>query len=100
MAAVLLCAGTKGKRTGLKHSRIMIHQPMGGAQGQVSDMEITLTEIRKLKGELHEILSNHSGQTTKKVEKDGDRDYWMTSQEAKDYGMIDEVLVRNPRKAE
>lgn len=93
MAAVLLCAGTAGKRTALKHSRVMIHQPMGGAQGQVSDMEITLKEITKLKGELYNIISSHSGQDLKKVEEDSDRDYWMTSGEAKKYGMIDEVLI-------
>ena len=93
MAAVLLCAGTAGKRTALKHSRVMIHQPMGGAQGQVSDMEITLKEITKLKGELYNIISSHSGQDIKKVEEDSDRDYWMTSEEAKKYGMIDEVLI-------
>ncbi|MFH1001206.1 MAG: ATP-dependent Clp endopeptidase proteolytic subunit ClpP [Bacteroidota bacterium] len=92
MGAVLLCAGTKGKRTALKHSRVLIHQPMGGAQGQASDIEITAREIMKLKHELYEIIANHSGQTIKKIEKDGDRDYWMTSIEAKEYGMIDEVL--------
>jgi ATP-dependent Clp protease protease subunit len=94
MAAVLLCAGAEGKRTGLPHSRVMIHQPLGGAQGQASDMEITLKEILKLKEELYKILSKHSGQTFKKVEKDSDRDYWMTAAEAKEYGMIDEVLER------
>lgn len=93
MAAVLLCAGTKGKRTALKHSRVMIHQPMGGAQGQVTDMEITLKEVLKLKKELYDIIANHSGQPFNKVEEDSDRDYWMTATEAKDYGMIDEVLV-------
>lgn len=93
MAAVLLCAGAAGKRTALKHSRVMIHQPMGGAQGQVSDMEITLKEITKLKSELYNIISSHSGQDIKKVEEDSDRDYWMTSGEAKKYGMIDEVLI-------
>ncbi len=92
MGAVLLCAGTHGKRTALKHSRVLIHQPMGGAQGQASDIEITAREIIKLKKELYEIISLHSGQTIKKIEKDGDRDYWMTSSEAKEYGMIDEVL--------
>jgi ATP-dependent Clp protease protease subunit len=92
MAAVLLCAGAKGKRTALKHSRVMIHQPMGGAQGQVTDMEITLKEVQKLKKELYEIISNHSGQDIKKVEEDSDRDYWMRATEAKAYGMIDEVL--------
>jgi len=95
MGAVLLCAGTKGKRTALKHSRILIHQPMGGAQGQASDIEITAREIQKLKQELYEIIATHSGQNYKKIWKDSDRDYWMTAQEAKDYGMIDEVLVRN-----
>jgi len=95
MGAVLLTAGTKGKRSALKHSRIMIHQPMGGAQGQAVDMEITVREILKLKKELYEIIANHSGNPVERVEKDSDRDYWMTSQEAKDYGMIDEVLIRN-----
>ncbi|MCB0484496.1 MAG: ATP-dependent Clp endopeptidase proteolytic subunit ClpP [Flavobacteriales bacterium] len=92
MGAVLLCAGKEGKRSALPHSRVMIHQPMGGAQGQVSDMEITLKETIKLKKELYDILARHSGQDYKKIEKDSDRDYWMTSQEAKEYGMIDEVL--------
>lgn len=94
MGAVLLCAGQKGKRTALKHSRILIHQPMGGAEGQASDIEITTREILKLKKELYEIIALHSGQPIKKIEKDGDRDYWMTSEEAKEYGMIDEVLFR------
>lgn len=94
MGAVLLCAGEKGKRTALKHSRVLIHQPMGGAQGQASDIEITAKEILKLKGELYQIISSHSGQTVKKIEKDGDRDYWLTAKEAKEYGMIDEVLVK------
>lgn len=98
MAAVLLCAGANGKRSALKHSRVMIHQPMGGAEGQVSDMEITLKEILKLKKELYDIISNHSGKPFAEVEKDSDRDYWMTSEEAKAYGMIDEVLTgKNPR---
>ncbi|MBM3433588.1 MAG: ATP-dependent Clp endopeptidase proteolytic subunit ClpP [Bacteroidetes bacterium] len=97
MGAVLLCAGAKGKRSALKHSRVMIHQPMGGAQGQASDMEITLQEILKLKKELYEIIASHSGQPFDKVEHDSDRDYWMTSEEAKAYGMIDEVLVSKPR---
>jgi|TARA_B110000444_G_scaffold48782_1_gene44630 ATP-dependent Clp protease protease subunit len=92
MGAVLLCAGAKGKRSALKHSRVMIHQPMGGAQGQASDMEITLQEILKLKKELYEIIASHSGQAFDKVEVDSDRDYWMTSTEAKEYGMIDEIL--------
>ena len=94
MGAVLLCAGQAGKRTALTHSRILIHQPMGGAQGQASDIEISAREIMKLKKELYDIIALHSGQTYKKIEKDSDRDYWMTSQEAKDYGMIDEILVR------
>ncbi len=97
MGAILLCAGTKGKRTALKHSRILIHQPMGGAQGQASDIEITAREIQKLKKELYEILALHSGQTYKKIWKDSDRDYWMTAQEAKEYGMIDEVLKKNKK---
>lgn len=94
MAAVLLVAGEKGKRFALKHSRIMIHQPMGGAQGQASDIEITAREIQKLKKELYEIIANHSGQPFEKVERDSDRDYWMTAEEAKNYGMIDDVLIR------
>jgi ATP-dependent Clp protease protease subunit len=94
MGAVLLCAGTAGKRTALQHSRVMIHQPLGGAQGQASDIEITAREILKLKKELYDIIANHSGQKFEKVEEDSDRDYWMTAQEAKDYGMIDEVLTR------
>jgi ATP-dependent Clp protease, protease subunit len=98
MAAVLLASGAKGKRSGLKHSRMMIHQPMGGAQGQVSDIEITVREIQKLKRELYEIISEHTGNPFEKVEKDADRDYWMTSEEAKSYGMIDEVLTRPSKK--
>ncbi|PLX23977.1 MAG: ATP-dependent Clp protease proteolytic subunit [Marinilabiliales bacterium] len=98
MGAVLLAAGTPGKRSALTHSRIMIHQPMGGAQGQAADIEITAREIQKLKKELYDILAKHSGNTFKKIEKDSDRDYWMTSEEAKKYGMIDEVLVRNGNK--
>lgn len=94
MGAVLLCAGQKGKRTALKHSRILIHQPMGGAEGQASDIEITTREILKLKKELYDIISSHSGQPFKKIEKDSDRDYWMTAEEAKAYGMIDELLFR------
>jgi ATP-dependent Clp protease protease subunit len=98
MAAVLLCAGANGKRSALKHSRVMIHQPMGGAEGQVSDMEITLKEILKLKKELYDIIAQHSGKPFADVERDSDRDYWMTSEEAKAYGMIDEVLTtKNPR---
>ncbi len=95
MAAVLLCAGKKNKRSGLTHSRVMIHQPMGGAQGQASDIEITAREIIKLKQELYEIIAKHSGQDVKKVSEDSDRDYWMRSMEAKKYGMIDEILVRD-----
>lgn len=94
MAAVLLVAGTEGKRSALPHSRVMIHQPMGGAQGQASDIEITAREIQKLKKELYTIISDHSHQPFDKVWADSDRDYWMTAQEAKEYGMIDEVLVR------
>ena len=94
MAAVLLTAGTKGKRSALKHSRVMIHQPMGGASGQATDIEITTREIVKLKKELYQIISDHSGNPLKKVEKDSDRDYWMTAVEAKEYGMIDIVLNR------
>ena len=100
MGAVLLVAGEKGMRSALPHSRVMIHQPMGGAQGQASDIEITAREIKKLKNELYEIISKHSGTTIKKVEKDSDRDFWMTAKEAKDYGMIDEVLIRPKDKKE
>jgi ATP-dependent Clp protease protease subunit len=96
MGAVLLCAGAEGKRTALKHSRVMIHQPLGGAQGQASDIEITAREIQKLKKELYDIIARHSGQTYDKVWEDSDRDYWMIADEAKAYGMIDEVLERNP----
>jgi ATP-dependent Clp protease protease subunit len=98
MGAVLLCAGTKGKRSALKHSRIMIHQPMGGAQGPASDIEITAREILKLRNELYNIIAEHSGNAVKKVEKDADRDYWMTASEALNYGMIDDVLVRSVKK--
>ncbi|OUO37804.1 ATP-dependent Clp protease proteolytic subunit [Muribaculum sp. An289] len=94
MASVLLCAGAKGKRFALPHSKTMIHQPLGGAQGQASDIEIAAKEISKTKQELYKILSEHTGQTIKKITSDGDRDYWMTSQEALDYGMIDEILVK------
>lgn len=97
MGAVLLAAGTKGKRSALKHSRLMIHQPMGGAEGQASDMEIMVREITKLKKELYDILATHSGNSPEKVEKDSDRDYWMTAEEAKQYGMIDEVLFREKK---
>ncbi|WP_291103005.1 ATP-dependent Clp endopeptidase proteolytic subunit ClpP [Dysgonomonas sp. UBA7630] len=95
MAAVLLVAGEKGKRFALKHSRVMIHQPLGGAQGQASDIEITAREIGKVKKELYTIISDHSGQPFDRVALDSDRDYWMTSAEAKDYGMVDDVLMKN-----
>jgi ATP-dependent Clp protease, protease subunit len=97
MGAVLLCAGADGKRTALQHSRVMIHQPLGGAQGQASDMEITVNEIKKLKKELYDIISSHSGKPFADVEKDSDRDYWMRAAEAKEYGMIDEVLIREKK---
>ena len=97
MGAVLLCAGTEGKRTALKHARVLIHQPMGGAQGQASDIEITAREIQKLKKELYDIIAEHSHQTYKKIWNDADRDYWMTSEEAKKYGMIDEVLIKHKK---
>ena len=95
MAAVLLVAGEKGKRSALKHSRVMIHQPMGGMQGQASDMEINYKQIMLLRDELYQIISDHSGQSFEKIMKDSDRDYWMTSAEALEYGMIDQVLKRN-----
>ncbi len=94
MGAVLLCAGAEGKRSALPHSRVMIHQPSGGAQGVATDMEINLKEMLKLKNELYEIISKHSGQSFKKVHQDSERDYWMIAAEAKEYGMIDEVLTR------
>ncbi|HON53523.1 MAG TPA: ATP-dependent Clp endopeptidase proteolytic subunit ClpP [Bacteroidales bacterium] len=94
MAAVLLAGGTKGKRLALNHSRVMIHQPLGGAQGQATDIEITTREILKLKRELYEIIAHHTGHEYAKIEKDSDRDYWMTSHEAKEYGMIDDVMMR------
>ena len=97
MGAVLLCAGEKGKRSGLTHSRVMIHQPLGGAQGQASDIEITAREIIKLKEELYTIISNHTGQSYDKVYEDSDRDYWMKADRAKEYGMIDEVLSRTKK---
>ncbi len=100
MGAVLLCAGTTGKRTGLKHSRILIHQPMGGAEGQASDIEITAREIQKIKKELYEIIAVHSNQDYEKIWQDADRDYWMTSQEAKDYGMLDNVLTSNKKESD
>lgn len=97
MGAVLLTAGTHGKRSALKHSRVMIHQPMGGASGQASDIEITAREIIKIKKELYSIIAEHTGKSIDQVEKDADRDYWMTSEEAVAYGMIDEILVRNKK---
>jgi ATP-dependent Clp protease protease subunit len=98
MGAILLIAGKKGKRSALKHSRIMIHQPMGGVEGNASDIEITAKEIIKLKKELYQIIALHSGNTYEKVEKDADRDYWMTSEEAKQYGMIDEILQKTAER--
>ncbi len=99
MASILLCAGAKGKRSALPHSRVMIHQPMGGAEGQASDIEITAREILKLKKELYQIISDHSGKSMKQIERDADRDYWMTASEASDYGMIDEILTKSKRVA-
>ncbi|RYF91599.1 MAG: ATP-dependent Clp protease proteolytic subunit [Chitinophagaceae bacterium] len=98
MAQVLMCAGTKGKRSALKHSRIMMHQPSAGAMGQASDIEITVNEVRKLKRELYEVIAEHTGQSVEQIEKDCDRDKWMTAIEAKEYGLVDEVLTVNPRK--
>jgi len=97
MGAVLLCAGAPGKRTALKHARVMIHQPMSGMQGQVTEMEIALKETLKVRDELYQILADHSGQTLEKITNDSDRDYWMSATEAKEYGMIDDVLVKNPK---
>lgn len=98
MGAVLMCAGAKGKRTALKHGRIMMHQPSAGAGGQASDIEITVNEVKKIKHELYEIIAYHTGQAPEKVAADCDRDNWMTAQEAKEYGLIDEVLLVNQRK--
>jgi ATP-dependent Clp protease protease subunit len=98
MGQVLMCAGAKGKRTALKHSRIMMHQPSAGAGGQASDIEITVNEVKKVKQELYNIIAFHSGQPVEKVAIDCNRDFWMTSFEAKDYGLIDEVLLMNPKK--
>ncbi|NDC72655.1 MAG: ATP-dependent Clp protease proteolytic subunit, partial [Sphingobacteriia bacterium] len=97
MGAVLLCAGAPGKRTALKHARVMIHQPMSGMQGQVTEMEIALKETLKVRDELYQILADHSGQSLEKITQDSDRDYWMSATEAKEYGMIDDVLVKNPK---
>jgi ATP-dependent Clp protease protease subunit len=99
MAAVLMSAGTHGKRTALKHSRIMMHQPSAGAGGQASDIEITVAQVKKLKHELYEVVSQHSGQSVERIAADFDRDFWMTAMEAKEYGLVDEVLITNPRKA-
>ena len=100
MGAVLLCAGTAGKRSALPHSRVMIHQPMGGAQGQASDIEIVHQEIQKTKKELYQIIADHSGQPFEKIWEDSDRDYWMRSHEAKEYGLVDEVLGAKKEDAE
>ena len=99
MGAVLMVAGAEGKRSALKHSRIMIHQPMGGAQGQASDIEITAREIQKLKKELYTIIADHSHNPFERIEKDSDRDYWMTADEALEYGMIDKVLFNEKKKS-
>ena len=98
MGAVLMCAGAKGKRTALKHSRVMMHQPSAGAGGQASDIVITVNEVKKLKKELYEIIAYHSGQTPEKIAADFDRDFWMTALESKEYGLVDEVLLINPKK--
>jgi ATP-dependent Clp protease protease subunit len=98
MACVLLAAGTKGKRAALKHSRVMMHQPSGAIGGQATDIEITVKQIRKLKSDLYEIVCNHTGQTVDRVETDFDRDFWMTAPEAKEYGLVDEVLMMNAKK--
>ncbi len=98
MGAVLLAAGAAGKRSALPHSRVMIHQPLGGTQGQASDIEITAREILRTKRELYDILSLHTGQTVKKIERDADRDYWLSSEEAKAYGLIDEVLSKRDKR--
>ena len=98
MGSVLLCAGAKGKRSCLPHSRVLIHQPLGGAQGQASDIMIAAKEIEKTRKELYEIISEHSGQPYQRVLADADRDFWMTAQEAKDYGMVDEILVKQSRR--
>jgi ATP-dependent Clp protease protease subunit len=95
MGAVLLCAGTKGKRTCLPHSRVMIHQPSGGMQGQFSDMEISYNLIKSMRNELYDIMAKHTGKTFEQIEKDSDRDNWMTATEAKEYGLVDEVLTRS-----
>lgn len=98
MSAVLLAAGTKGKRTALKHARVMMHQPSGAIGGQATDIDITVNEIRRVKKNLYDILSFHTGKQVKQIEKDCDRDYWLTAEEAREYGLVDEVLIMNPRK--
>lgn len=98
MGAVLMCAGVKGKRTALKHSRIMMHQPSGAIGGQASDIAITVAEIKKLKRELYEIIGHHAGKSAEQVAQDSDRDFWMSAEEAKEYGLVDEVLLTNPKK--
>jgi ATP-dependent Clp protease protease subunit len=98
MAQILLCAGVQGKRTALRHSRIMIHQPSGAIGGQASDIEITAREIKKLRQELYNITAHHTGKDADTIARDSDRDFWMTAQEGKEYGLIDEVLLTNPRK--
>jgi ATP-dependent Clp protease protease subunit len=98
MGAILLCAGVEGKRTALKHSRIMLHQPSGAIGGQASDIEITAREIKKLKHELYEVIAIHTHKDVEVVAKDCDRDFWMTAAEGKAYGLVDEVLLTNPRK--
>src|SRR3712207_5821636 len=95
MGAVLMCAGTKGKRTALKHSRIMLHQPSSAVGGQATDIEITVKEIQRVKQNLYHVISEHTGQSIERVERDCDRDYWMIAEEAKEYGMVDEVLATN-----
>jgi len=98
MGAVLLTAGAHGKRTALKHARVMMHQPSGAIGGQASDIDITVNEIKKVKKNLYDILAFHTGKTIKQIEKDCDRDYWLTAEEGKEYGLVDEVLIMNPRK--
>jgi ATP-dependent Clp protease protease subunit len=98
MAAVLMCAGTQGKRTALRHSRVMLHQPSSAIGGQATDIEITVKEIRRIKTNLYDIISEHTGQSVERVAEDCDRDYWMIAEEAKEYGIVDEVLKRNPKK--
>jgi ATP-dependent Clp protease protease subunit len=98
MGAVLMCAGVKGKRSALRHSRIMLHQPSAGAGGQASDIVIMVNEVKKMKQELYEVISYHSGQPVEKVAQDSNRDHWLSAQEAKEYGLVDEVLLLNPKK--